>query len=909
MLKINVYNFLEKFGLNEKNRTISVKFSNTEINEQLFLNHFSINHEINEGIKAELVCVAINRLIPLKELIGCHIAVDIRTDKNQLFRTTGIVTGAELGSSDGALTLYKLTVEDATSLWRYNRNSRVFMNKTIIDIIKMIFQEWQERSPLFAKSLTLDLDGLKANYDIRPFTMQVDESDYSLVTRLLRSEGVNWCIDESELFVSSHEESIQVQKLKLIDDNQQFSKLPRQKIRYHRSSAVEETDTITKFIAKRSLQPTAVHIQRWQADYLEQTDWPGISLSNHQHSTHYDNQYLGLEQSWHLTPAWISDLKGEDGATKSSDAQLEKLNLNLARYHDLQAKRFIAQGTVRDLQVGYWFELDGHFEIDQHDTSDKQFLILKKESFHQNNLPKELSESIRKLHQINQWGLNTREERQGCQLTLVRRHIPIVPEYHPRRHKPVAYPQHARVVGPQGESIYVDEWGRIKVRFLFSKSQDNIHDGGSGSNENDTDSAFVDVLNSWAGEGFGARFLPRIGELVVIDFFNGDVDRPFVIGRIHEAERSPTKFDIKGTLPDTRRLSGIRSSEIDAKGFNQLRFDDTPDQISAQLQSSYASSQLNLGQLSHPKDTETSQDRGTGFELRTDDYGAVRGGSGLLLTSYKQSTASGDHMDAEEAKKQLNQSQAHRKSLNDVAKQHETDVIESVEQLKAFAENIQQDIAKFNNAVLLLSSPQGIGLTTPGDIHLSADTDINQIASGNVSISTQKSFISHAIEKVSLFAVKQGMRMVAAFGKVEVHAQTGEMDLIADKALKLISKKKTVEISADEEIVLNVRGNYIKINADGIEQGTKGESKVFTSKHSILGPKSIDFKLPQDPFNEMFVLKDPKGLPVAGFAYKIVAGDGKVFRGVSNEKGETIRLSSGYDVTQLEISADDGDEE
>ena len=175
-------------------------------------------------------------------------------------------------------------------------------------------------------------------------------------------------------------------------------------------------------------------------------------------------------------------------------------------------------------------------------------------------------------------------------------------------------------------------------------------------------------------------------------------------------------------------------------GFNQLRFDDTQGQVSAQLQSSYSASQLNLGQLSHPKDTETSQDRGIGFEIRTDDYGAVRGGSGLLLTSYKQAAASGDHMEAEEAKKQLNASQAHSKSLNDVAKQHETDVIESVEQLKAFAENIQQDIAKFNNAVLLLSSPQGIGLTTTGDIHLSADADINQIASSSVNISTQKEF-------------------------------------------------------------------------------------------------------------------------------------------------------------------------
>jgi uncharacterized protein involved in type VI secretion and phage assembly len=64
-----------------------------------------------------------------------------------------------------------------------------------------------------------------------------------------------------------------------------------------------------------------------------------------------------------------------------------------------------------------------------------------------------------------------------------------------------------------------------------------------------TDSAWVDVLTPWAGEGYGARFLPRVGELVVIDFFDGDVDRPFVTGRIHEAQRSPTKFDVKDNCP------------------------------------------------------------------------------------------------------------------------------------------------------------------------------------------------------------------------------------------------------------------------------------------------------------------------------------------------------------------------
>ncbi|MCG4650724.1 type VI secretion system Vgr family protein, partial [Bifidobacterium longum] len=86
-----------------------------------------------------------------------------------------------------------------------------------------------------------------------------------------------------------------------------------------------------------------------------------------------------------------------------------------------------------------------------------------------------------------------------------------------------------------------------------------------------------------------------------IDFFEGDVDRPFVVGRIHEAERHQTMFDILGQLPDTKKLSGIRSQEVGGAGFNQLRFDDTAGQISTQLHSSHGVSQLNLGNLSHPK--------------------------------------------------------------------------------------------------------------------------------------------------------------------------------------------------------------------------------------------------------------------------------------------------------------------
>jgi type VI secretion system secreted protein VgrG len=367
--------------------------------------------------------------------------------------------------------------------------------------------------------------------------------------------------------VPNNQTPIQAQKLRLIDDNSQYQALARRSIRYHRSSATEQYDSMTSLIGQRSLQPTAVHIQRWQADALEQVDGAGSVQSTHQHSESYDNNSLSLEDAWHFTPAWMQDLTGADGATASGNPQIEKLNQNLSHYHDSQAKQFIANTTVRDSQVGYWFKLIEHPEIDQHTGADQEFLITAKSYYNQNNLPKDLQQQVHTLISQSQWkqpNLQT-EERQANQLILQRRNIPIVSEYNPQQHRPITSPQRAKVVGPSDEEIHVDEWGRIKVRFLFTRKEDHEHDGGAGSNDNDTDSAWIDVLTPWAGEGYGARFLPRIGEIVVINFFDGNIDRPFVTGRIHEAHRSPTKFDNAGKLPDTKSWQGLNPKKFKGK--------------------------------------------------------------------------------------------------------------------------------------------------------------------------------------------------------------------------------------------------------------------------------------------------------------------------------------------------------
>ncbi|MBJ9951272.1 type VI secretion system tip protein VgrG, partial [Acinetobacter bereziniae] len=558
-------------------------------------------------------------------------------------------------------------------------------------------------------------------------------------------------------------------------------------------------------------------------------------------------------QVWHFSPAWVPDLNGEDGATASGNSQIERFNQNLSNYYDAQAKQFTAISTVRDAQVGYYLELKGHPQIDQKDSADQQFLIISKTFYNQNNLPKDLNEQINRLVEQSHWQLNSiptnnSEERQANQLILQRRNISTAPEYNPLKHRPVAYPQRAKVVGPSGEEIHVDEWGRIKVRFLFTRNEDHSHDGGAGSNDNDTDSAWVDVLTPWAGEGYGARFLPRVGEIVVIDFFDGNIDRPFVVGRIHEAQRSPSKFDDKGKLPDTKKLAGIKSKEYQGSGYNQLRFDDTTNQISSQLHSSHGATQLNLGNLSHPKETDSSEGRGEGFELRTDQWGAVRAGQGLLLSTHAQDGASGNHLDTTAAKSQLESSLNNAKALSEVAKNQQTDPLEVLNELKQFLNQIEKgekDKADaFKQALMVLASPNSIGLSSNEDIHVSADKQISHSAGDSINLSTQKNFLVHAQNKISMFAAQEGARLYAGNGKVEIQAQGDGADLIARKGIQIISTEDVIEVKSLKEIILTSGTSQLKINGSGVFVTTGGMFEVKAGQHSFIGGAKVDYSLP-----------------------------------------------------------------
>jgi uncharacterized protein (DUF2345 family) len=230
--------------------------------------------------------------------------------------------------------------------------------------------------------------------------------------------------------------------------------------------------------------------------------------------------------------------------------------------------------------------------------------------------------------------------------------------------------QSAIVVGPDGsamprgaDELYCDRLGRVRIRFHW---QDGADTG-----------CWVRVAQRSAGGGMGCQFLPRIGQEVLVQFLENNIDRPIVVaalyngqgeggivptpggridrasdanvfGRAHDHAPSAQGNLAGGNSPVWHGASGgsaghrngaaqwgIRSKEFGGAGYNQLLFDDTDAQGRVQLKCSHASSELNLGHLIHAADNYRGSFRGTGAELRTDAYGAGGAGAGLLVTSYR----------------------------------------------------------------------------------------------------------------------------------------------------------------------------------------------------------------------------------------------------------------------------------
>jgi type VI secretion system secreted protein VgrG len=476
-----------------------------------------------------------------------------------------------------------------------------------------------------------------------------------------------------------------------------------------------------------------------------------------------------------------------------------------------KGKSFTGVSTCSRMQPGRYFVLSGEEYQNLFLAADKDDLTF-------------FIVSVR--HSItNNFGQDSEGAKYSNSFECIRRKIP----WHPAviAFTPISAPMTALVVGPAGQELYTDQYGRVRVQFHWDR--EGVYD--------DRSSAWIRVSSAWAGQHYGQISTPRIGQEVSVQFLNGNPDRPIITGRYYNQDNmAPWE------LPSQQALSGIRSKEIHGVGFNHLILDDTQNQIQAQLSSTHELSQLSLGHITRIPDTPGRKDfRGEGFELRTDAWGALRAGRGMHLSTYARKDAKSYIKDINEATEQLDRSYERHERMTGNAQDNGCqdggkDQTAAVKALKAQNEALRGgggEQPEIDEPHLLMASPAGIEFSTRGSTHISSEEHTMLTAGGDVAVASDGGFFASARTAIKLFAQRAGMKLLAAKGDIDVTALSDAINMLSK--VKVTAKSNEINIEAKSKVVLNGGGSTVTLTAGSIVEKTGGAHLVHCSTHAITG--------------------------------------------------------------------------
>ncbi|WP_414859587.1 type VI secretion system Vgr family protein [Piscinibacterium candidicorallinum] len=471
--------------------------------------------------------------------------------------------------------------------------------------------------------------------------------------------------------------------------------------------------------------------------------------------------------------------------------------------------------------------------------------------------------------------------------------------------------QTATVVGSGAGEIHTDAHGRIKVHFHWDRY----------GQRNGQDSCWLRVAQPWAGANWGAQFLPRVGQEVIVSFVEGDPDAPIATGRLYNAEQRAAAFSDAGSLPGNQALAGFKSKELNGSGYNQLLFDDTAGQVRLQLATTHGASQLNLGYLMHPRadqaeeagavDKPSAEPRGEGFELRTDHWGAIRAAKGLLITTDGRAQAVGGALDRNELIAVLQEALTLAQSLTENASQagaatakDEKDAkgpdhapqetqLKEVKGLAAGANNEPDNTDPSANH-LALHSPAGIAMASPHSVTLAAGQTLDQVAAKHVQLTSGQQTHVHAGTGIRQYTHSGGIHQIAHQGKVLIQSQHDDTVINAEQAIHLSASQKHILLEAKEHITLATEGGgYITLKGGNVEIGLPGAFTPKASKHAWQGAAKMAMKPVDFPDTKHWIgvnYLDPmgpaSGLGITGVAYKILFDDGSSIAGKTDGQGK-----------------------
>jgi type VI secretion system secreted protein VgrG len=500
--------------------------------DNLLLIGFSGREAISQLFEYSLELIAPNQAeIPFDKLLAQKVSVALELSDGQKRYFSGIVRRFSQGHRDDTFTYYRMEVVPQFWLLKKKIQSRIFQHKTVPDILKDVF-----------KGLDVGYE-IQGTFSPREYCVQYRESDFDFASRLMEEEGIYYFFthtaDGHKTIVANLPQSHpDVAPATLIYEEMTGGVRKEDRVAVWEKGQELRSGKFTlwdhcfelphKHLEAEKIIPETVKsgkadhkLKVGNNDRLEIYDYPGG----------YAKRFDGVNKS------------GGDQSSELQKVFQDNLRTVGIRMQEEAAPSVVIHGlsNCRQLSAGHRFTLQRHF------NADGKYLLTALDH----------TASLSAHYRAGDAGEFSYENSFTC--------IPSDMVFRPPRMTPkprVDGSQTAVVVGPPGEEIFTDKYSRVKVQFHWDRS-----------GQNDADSScWVRVATLWAGKQWGVIHIPRIGHEVVVDFLEGDPDRPIIVGSVYNADMMPPY-----ALPDNRTQSGVKSRSSLQGGpanFNELRFED-----------------------------------------------------------------------------------------------------------------------------------------------------------------------------------------------------------------------------------------------------------------------------------------------------------------------------------------------
>ncbi|WP_349974933.1 type VI secretion system tip protein TssI/VgrG [Pseudomonas sp. WHRI 8519] len=489
-----------------------------------------VSFELREGIsipfELDLKLVSFENDIDFGHLLDQPVLFTLWEGERPVRYVHGLVSRFSQAESGFYRTYYDALIEPQLARANLRSNWRIFQQKTVPQILELMLQ----RQGINQYQLRASMD-----HQVREFCVQAGETDLAFIARLAAEEGFVYRFAHSEklhkLIITDRLQSLgQISHgaIKTDDEDEGFydddEPIDPNRVLYHTNSGGDQTKPCLRRLRYSEQVRTARQVQR---DYTFTN--PAYRQEHRAAGPFLEHQSREYEY-FDYPGRYKRDAVGKPFTE----------NRITALRHDVRIAE--VQGDDVRLQPGLSFTLTGHPRDDL-------------------NTHWRVNTVIHRGHQFT----SLQEEAAGADAsTRYEQTAVLVPGRTEWRPAPLAKPRidgphMATVVGPPGEEIYCDEWGRVKVSFPWDRESQN----------NEFSSCWLRVSQGWAGGSWGSMAIPRIGQDVIVQYVNGDPDQPMITGRTYCGDQLPP-YD----LPDHKTRMTIKSQTHKGDGFNELRFED-----------------------------------------------------------------------------------------------------------------------------------------------------------------------------------------------------------------------------------------------------------------------------------------------------------------------------------------------